>query len=72
MVLESTKKRAMDPALMWTAVVAVLIEAAAIHLLVSSHTLVLALILDAAALFAVVWLVRSQSRLRRASEQAEQ
>ena len=71
MAIENTKKRAMDPAIMWTAVAAVLIEAVAIHLLVSSHTLALALVLDAAAILAVVWLVRSQSRLPRTSDQTE-
>ena len=70
MSLEGRKKRALDPALMWTAVAAVLIEAAAIHMLVSSRSLTLALCLDAAAFITVVWLIRSQSRLRRIAAQS--
>ena len=68
---DGKRKRALDPALMWTAVAAVLIEAVAIHLLVSSRSLHLALGLDVVSLVAVAWLIRSQSRLRRTSEQAE-
>jgi len=65
-------KRPLDRALMWTAVVAILVEGAAIHLLVSSRSLPLALGLDAVTLIAIGWLIVSQAKLRSQNRRAHE